>query len=792
VTGQGAAGIYEGLDLAPQHAAKIGSSAISREVAEQRGYQTIRTKSGLAEFGFGRSQQIIPTLLVPVWGVTGEIATRQHRPDSPRERKGKGNGKSKIVKYETPDGSRMVLDVPPGARAGIGDPKVPLWITEGVLKADSAVSAGLCCVAVLGVWNWRGTNADGGKTALADWECVALNGREVFIVFDSDVMTKRAVHDALARLGAFLTRRGAAVAYVYLPQGESGAKVGLDDFLADRGTTDGLRRLARTRLADQEGAERAWPSPQDPMAVARRYMQEYTKDGMPLLRRWRGAWMRWETTHWAEADDATVRAELYKALEHATWIGLDNHGEPDESGWQPNRNKIANVIEALGAITHLPDKLNTPAWLDRDGPRPAHWGNSGMVACTNGLLDVTTRKLLPHTPAYFNVVSVPFDYEPGAAAPQWTEFLEKLWPEDPDSVDALQEFAGYLLSGETNLHKILLVIGPTRAGKGTIGRIFTMLLGADNVAGPTLASLATQFGLAPLIGKPLATISDARLSGNSTTVVERLLSISGEDALTIDRKYREPWTGQLPTRIMIMSNELPGFGDASGAIAHRFIVLVLTRSWLGKEDKELTGKLAGELPGILNWSLDGLARLEASGRLTEPKSSEDAAIALLDQASPMSAFVRDCCEIGLDFSVPVDDVYEAWKAWCEANGRDKPGSVQTLGKNLNAAAPGVRRHRPREDGTRPRVYQGIHLRDGWECQLGGSGSHNDADRGPSRTTPPEPAPDNTPEASPVRDGPRPNPLRAQLRPVGDTPADEPAEQKPGEDFWAGDEGNWSA
>lgn len=772
---------------------KSGLRAISAEVAAQRGYRTIRTKSQLAELGFGRSQQIVPTLLVPVWGVTGEIAMRLHRPDNPRSRK------DKIVKYETPARSNMVLDVPAAARAGIGDPKVPLWITEGVLKADAAVSVGLCCIAVLGVWNWRGANADGGKTALADWESVALKGREVFIAFDSDVMTKRGVHDALARLGALLTRRGADVAYVYLPQGDSEAKVGLDDFLAAGGAVDSLRRLARTHLAEPESSDRAWPSPQDPMAVARRYMQQYTQGGLPLLRRWRGTWMRWETTHWAEAEDATVRAELYKALEHATWTGLDKDGDPAEFDWQPNRNKIANVIEALGAITHLPDKLNTPAWLDRDGPRTAHWGTSGMVACNNGLLDVITRKLVPHTPAYFNVVSVPFDYEPDATAPQWEGFLGELWPEDPDSVAALQEFAGYLLSGETNLHKIMLVIGPTRAGKGTIGRIFTMLLGANNVAGPTLASLATQFGLAPLIGKPLATVSDARLAGNSATVVERLLSISGEDSLTIDRKYREPWTGQLPTRIMIMSNELPGFGDASGAIAHRFIVLVLTRSWLGKEDKELTGKLAGELPGIFNWSLDGLARLDERGRFTEPRSSEDAALALLDQASPVSAFVRDCCEVGPAFDVLVDDIYEAWKAWCEANGRDKPGPVQMLGKNLNAAAPGVRRHRPREDGTRPRMYKGIRLRDGWQRQLGDSWAHNDADRGPSRTAPPEPPVDDTADTPAVRSGPRPTPLRPQLRPVGDTPGEGDANGNPQASepeaavgFYGADEGEWSA
>jgi putative DNA primase/helicase len=102
----------------------------------------------------------------------------------------------------------------------------------------------------------------------------------------------------------------------------------------------------------------------------------------------------------------------------------------------------------------------------------------------------------------------------------------------------------------------MLLIGPTRSGKGTIARVSAALLGKGNVAGPTLASLGTNFGLSPLLGKPLAVVSDARLTGgNVHQVVERLLSVSGEDLLTVDRKYREPWTGKLPSRFLILSNE---------------------------------------------------------------------------------------------------------------------------------------------------------------------------------------------------------------------------------------------
>jgi putative DNA primase/helicase len=90
-------------------------------------------------------------------------------------------------------------------------------------------------------------------------------------------------------------------------------------------------------------------------------------------------------------------------------------------------------------------------------------------------------------------------------------FLNELWPEDADAVAALQEFCGYVLSGRTDQHKILLLVGPLRGGKGTIARILKSLVGDGNCAGPTLASLGTNFRMSPLIGKPLAIVSDARL-----------------------------------------------------------------------------------------------------------------------------------------------------------------------------------------------------------------------------------------------------------------------------------------
>lgn len=189
--------------LLPQHVELIEKSAITPNVAKARRYRSVTSRAELDRLGFPAAQQLVPALLIPIWNVASKIATYQIRPDQPRIREGKP------AKYETLAGSRMVLDVPPMARLALADPHCPLFITEGARKADAAVSKELCCIALLGVWNWRGTNAKGGKTALADWDSIALNNREIYLVFDSDVMIKPPVHAALARLKAFLENRGA-------------------------------------------------------------------------------------------------------------------------------------------------------------------------------------------------------------------------------------------------------------------------------------------------------------------------------------------------------------------------------------------------------------------------------------------------------------------------------------------------------------------------------------------------------------------------------------------------------
>jgi putative DNA primase/helicase len=350
---------------------------------------------------------------------------------------------------------------------------------------------------------------------------------------------------------------------------------------------------------------------------------------------------------------------------------------------------------------------------------PAPFAAADVLACRNalvylpGLGNDQNSRVAP-TPRFFSPNAIDYDFVPKSPRPQaWLDFLAQLWPDDQQAVEALQDWFGYCLLPDTSQQKILMIVGPKRSGKGTIARVLRGLVGLENTAGPTLASLGTNFGLWPLLDKTLAIISDARLSGRSdaAAIVERLLSISGEDAQTVDRKNMRPVTAKLAVRFVILTNELPRLNDPSGALTGRMVLLRQTRSWYGHEDPHLTEKLLRELPGILLWAIEGWRRLRERGHFVQPASSLKIVQELEDLSSPIGAFLREHCVISPGLQAPVRALFERWRKWCEDIGQRDPGTEQTFGRDLRAAIPGLDDRRPHtSDGRRCRVYVGIGLR----------------------------------------------------------------------------------
>jgi putative DNA primase/helicase len=436
---------------------------------------------------------------------------------------------------------------------------------------------------------------------------------------------------------------------------------------------------------------------------------QFTQGQYRTLQHCSDSFWRWDGIKYIEMADGVMRRIIYDFLRDAKKLD-----EGQLASFNPTKFKVDQIVDALRAICH---QNHHPAggaiWLDqRSDPEPRF-----LISFKNGLLNMSdylenpNTALMAHTPALLNANSLSFDYDSHAPEPQyWLQFLNSIWPNDLESQEALQEWAGYILIQDTRLHKILLIVGPPRSGKGTIGRIFRELFGDSNVIGPTLSSLCGEFGLQPFLNKMLAVISDARLNGkNNSTIIERLLSISGEDPLTVNRKFLPPLTVQLPTRIMIMSNELPDLRDASGALAKRYLVLSLQKSWYGQEDTSLLFRLRAELSGILIWALQGLARLQQEGKFIQPASSAPVIENLESLTSPIKAFVAERCELNSTRIVSVTALFNAWRIWCNMTGYAHTGNVQSFGKNLRAAFPEIEITRPQEDATRERCYRGIAL-----------------------------------------------------------------------------------
>lgn len=452
-----------------------------------------------------------------------------------------------------------------------------------------------------------------------------------------------------------------------------------------------------------------------PMKTAQLFHDTLPEGGRII--HWRGAFYAWDGTHYVGRDRVYMEQRLYHFM-----AGCDTRKVNPQTGkheivdYNPKAANVNDVAHALRAVCYA-DLPESQSWIEqRPGDYPAH----ELIAFRNGFLHYPSRTLTPANDRLFVVNALDFDFMHNPPPPTaWLKFLESLWPDDPESITALAEMFGYLLTDDTSQQKMFMLVGPPRCGKGTILRVLEALVGYHNRVSPSLASIGTQFGLQPLIGKRLAMISDARLSGRADQqpIVENLLRISGEDALTIDRKHNEAWSGKLPTRFVLATNELPAFSDASSALANRFMLFKFNTSFLGREDHGLTMRLLKELPSIVMWALDGLMNLQERGYLIRPSSADDLAADLIEQTSPIRSFVDECCVIGNTYQIDRDDIFAAWRKWCEDQGRDFPGAKNTFGRQLSAAYPEVSRSQPRDGGTRLNLYTGIKLCQEWERKI---------------------------------------------------------------------------
>lgn len=431
----------------------------------------------------------------------------------------------------------------------------------------------------------------------------------------------------------------------------------------------------------------------------------YNHDDGRTLRHYASDLYEWRAGRYVAVDDGSIRPKLLAWLTECA----DDQGNP----FPANPTTVRAALESIAMTdAHVDARTTVPSWIGqcRDLPPAVE-----CLPMQNGIFHIPTRKMLRATPRLFATHGVDFKYDPNAPSPvEWLKFLDDVFDGDSERIQLLQEWAGYCLTPDTRQHKIMMMFGPPRSGKGTIATILKELIGPQNVCHPTTSSLVSEFGLASLLGASLAVIGDARFAGPGiTSVTERLLTISGEDPIDVNQKYKPAVSVRLSTRFMFLSNELPRLTDASTALAKRFLLLPMNKSAYGREDLELKPRLRREMSGIFNWALAGWASLNERGYFIPAKAAEESARSMEDLASPVGAWLREWYEVGTGFRTDTGEAFASWCTWCEKNGIEKPGDKPSLGRNLRSVNPAF----IRREGTNSPFYVGFRLR----------GSHTDAD-----------------------------------------------------------------
>jgi P4 family phage/plasmid primase-like protien len=354
-------------------------------------------------------------------------------------------------------------------------------------------------------------------------------------------------------------------------------------------------------------------------------------------------------------------------------------------------NKPVNNFVVSNTAPIVQDLLTQDRWkhptmpfyigTDTTFPKPEN-----IVSYRNGLLDLTAYlvdkpALRPHTPLWISPNCLPYDYDPSAACPQWLKFLAEAFEGDMEQPALLQEYAGYLLTNDISLQKLLLLCGVARGGKGTISAVLTGLVGKEQTAGFSLTAFAAQFGLEVLLGKLFAVCGEVELQHcrDKGQILATLKNITGGDEQTIHRKFLPDITTILSTRLVVSCNSAPVFFESTGTLATRLLILKFNRSWYGHEDTTLGDRLATELPGIANWALEGLKRLRANGRFSEPAASKEAVREFMRDSSYERAFIADRLVVESRFDPATIDglettdepltatkkgVENAYRGWC--------------------------------------------------------------------------------------------------------------------------------
>ena len=668
-------------------------SAVSEDVAAARGYRTLEgtpadrdllAGAGFKPFVWDRDDAY-PGLLIPMHNAHGEQAGVQFKPAAPRERV-KSNGERVAIKYESPSGAPLVVDVPEFTRGRMKDLGASLWITEGMKKTDALVSQGMATVGLTGVFNWRSRMG-----ALGDWEDIPLKERPVVLCFDADAATNRNVQLAMVRLGAWLKSRGASkVHFLVVPErvGETPVK-GVDDFFAAGGT---LAELAAAESETPPGAGVVDASFTDAFLV-----EELASEALEGRYAWASGlgWMKWSGKIWAPVSEVGPVEEVRR------WASGRFDAVLAEQSADKSKNLSAKITGWRGVLSR--SRIQALAGLARgvqgiQCDAAEFDADPDLLTVLNGTVHLPTGKLRPFDPMDRITKSAGARYVAGARHPLWDKALSAL-PEDihPWYQDRMgQAITGY----KTPDHLMVIGHGDGMNGKSTITGVMNEVCGSygrqlsDRVLMANPGDHPTE--LMDLMGLRYAVLEETPEARHLNT--QRLKTTVGTPEITARRMKQDPVTFQTSHSLFINTNHKPVITETDHGTWRRLALVsypytykrtqelcALPGDRVGDPDMEYAKDDPEVLTAALSWLVDGAREWYQRGRrmLPLPELVVQSTKSWRAETDLVMGFADECLEFGPEGFVLSQDMLDAFNSFLDGRGH-RPWNAKTLSDRLGS------------------------------------------------------------------------------------------------------------
>lgn len=324
----------------------------------------------------------------------------------------------------------------------------------------------------------------------------------------------------------------------------------------------------------------------------------------------------------------------------------------------------------LGNKTRIESMLKLVTTFKPIGIEQSDWNkNDYYIQFENGVYDLVTREFSSGKPEYLMNTSVGFNYDAGKDCPTWKKAILEMMNNDQELVDFLQRAIGYSLTGSTKEQCLFILTGAGSNGKSVTLDTLLNVLGGFGQNSPfntfEYKSYEQSNDLARLVDARLVTSSET--SSSRRLNEERIKAITGNDPVTARFLYREYFTYIPKFKIWLAVNALPEIRGTDNGIWRRIKVIQFDVSFKGREDRDLPNKLHAELPGIMNWAIEGARKWLKSG-LKEPSKVSSATNTYRSESDTVKAFLDEFVTFDKQRRVHATALYKAYKEYTFTTG----------------------------------------------------------------------------------------------------------------------------